>query len=32
MIGSVQIVDDNSELRETLADILKLAGFDAEFT
>ena len=30
MIGSVQIVDDNSELRETLADILKLAGFDAE--
>jgi len=30
MIGSVQIVDDYSELRETLADILKLAGFDAE--
>ena len=24
------IVDDNSELRETLADILELAGFDVE--
>ena len=24
------IVDDNSELRETLADILELVGFDVE--
>jgi len=30
MIGSVLIVDDKSELRETLADILELAGFDVE--
>jgi len=28
----VLIVDDNSELRETLADILELAGFDVEIS